>query len=562
MFLGHLSLLDSQQPHFNSHVMQPYGDPIGITILGDIHLIERETLLEKLGLRDTKNDLDLVLKAYQKWGVHCLNHLVGFFVFVLWDERQKELLIATDHNGSRPCFYALLPNQYIYVSDSFKAIKNSISTLSINQNMFIHFALNSMPGEETCYKEIVKLPAAHYLLIGHKKIIIKRYWSLLDSQQTLSCKTREDYYAAFQNVFTRSVNDCLRPGINIAAHISGGLDSSSVASVAAQLLSAQDQTLYGFTALPRLLSGPSYRTHWQYHEMPKVQAILDQYPNIQHYGYFSDPKINIFETIVPFYTEMDQPCWSIYNLDWLLGSIQYAAQNKCSILLKGTKGNATISWMGQSRRELLRNIPEYIKNYFGQSRAAHDYASILNPKFLQSNIAKNILCNRGLYLNDHRHMLTRPDYWQRISGIRPLATHHGVDMLDPTSTVPIQQFCYHVPQWVYHRPGGGRLNRRLLVREGLSSTVPESVRKNPHRGEQGADWYVSYNAHRAALLQKLQDLSPETHDMLWSLYDRGTVMAWLKQEQPISTQNQERVHNLRHRLSSCLSAGFFYESLV
>jgi asparagine synthase (glutamine-hydrolysing) len=126
--------------------------------------------------------------------------------------------------------------------------------------------------------------------------------------------------------------------------ISGGLDSSSISCQAAHQLGQNNQPLFAMTAIPIGLDGPSYRKGWYYHEMPRVQSILNQYANIRHEVYSTKPDANIYELLHALYPHLGQPVRNVFNFDWIAASLEYAKNQKSRVLLTGQHGNGGFSW--------------------------------------------------------------------------------------------------------------------------------------------------------------------------------------------------------------------------
>jgi asparagine synthase (glutamine-hydrolysing) len=533
----------------------------GLIVAGDLYLIERETLIAKLGLASHLSDIELVTEAYLKWDVDCVKHLSGNFLIAIWDKRKQRFFLATDHLGTRPCFYAHIPKKNFYFANTLEPIKKCHPNLSINNNFFQHFVLDHLPGAETCYKEVFKLPAAHYLVVNSSGLKLKRYWRLKDQKKKLPYKKREEYYEAFQDVFEKSVGDYLQSDHPISAHISGGLDSSSVASMAAHLLEKSNQSLYGFTAIPNGLEGDSFRKGWQYHEMPRVQNVLDQYPNIHHHQYFSQTDTDMLKELSTFYPYIDQPIRNVLNFDWILGSFKHATSIEARTLLTGQNGNGSISWEGQSLRQLAQNTRSNLKIKLKPRTLFNGYYDNFNNNFIQTRKAKHILHQRGIIINMHYWMLSQPLQWSRLSSIRPIELYYGINKQDSTAPISLLEFCYNVPQWVYQRDNE-TLNRRLLVREGLDSIVPEPVRKNPYRGEQAADWALQYNCHIQQWRKQLENISPEAAKMIWQLYDHQKMSDLLEHYPRIQSPDRATIKQIRAVLMRCFSTSQFYEYLA
>lgn len=214
----------------------------GCYIVADVYLTNRIRLCSQLQVCSKLADAELILLAYLKWGADVSRYLSGEFCFAIWDPSDHALLLATDQFSKRPLIYSYKPGHSFTFSNEFSPF-SSIASLTINENMFAHLALDSLPGEETCYKDIFKLLPGHQLHVTPNGMKKTCYWRLQDHKKVLPCKTREEYYETFRYTFQNAVKNALRSQYPITAHISGGLDSSSVAAQAAVLLKQQQRPL-------------------------------------------------------------------------------------------------------------------------------------------------------------------------------------------------------------------------------------------------------------------------------------------------------------------------------
>ncbi len=504
----------------------------GCVINADVYLTHRETLCELLSCDLQTADAVLILKAYLKWGEHCTRYLSGAFCFMIWDPRHQHLYIAVDPFAQCPLFYLHQPGQFFILANECSPFHTLCPNLTLNTRRLLAFSRDVHSATETAYQEIRKLPAGHQLIITARTLRQTSYWRWKDHKKKLPYHTREQYYTAFQHHFERAVQTCLRRMGPLTTQISGGLDSSAVTAQAALLLEKQQQSLFAFTSIPHGLTGESYRPGWHYHELSKIEALLAQYPNIQHTVYTATPSTDIFETLKPLQRCFDQPLRNINNLDWTLACYEEVLSQQGRVLLIGAAGNGTISWTGSSRTETLYTLCAALK-------------------------ATALLRRHRWIRNRHETMLSGRLNTPLRASVYPLQLWYGVRRLDPTQDLDLAIFCYNVPQWVY-RQGKQPLRQRLLTREGLGTLLPETITKNPYRGEQGADWYLHYNLHRERWRAQLLALTQPTQAILWQCYDYQKIMT-LFELYPFLNQPPDHkiTRDLCLYLLRCLSAGFY-----
>jgi asparagine synthase (glutamine-hydrolysing) len=211
-----------------------------LVITADARIDNREELLENLGWEDqedlTITDSQIILGAYETWGDACPQKLLGDFAFAIWDQPQQCLFAARDHLGVKPFYYHQSPAQFAFASE-IKALLG-LPGISRRPNLtrLGDFLLLQLQDKVlTTYQDILRLPPAHILKVTAASLEIKAYWAL-DPTYELKLDSDEAYRQEFRRIFTEAVRCRLRSAFPIAAHLSGGLDSSSVVCVARQLL--------------------------------------------------------------------------------------------------------------------------------------------------------------------------------------------------------------------------------------------------------------------------------------------------------------------------------------
>jgi asparagine synthase (glutamine-hydrolysing) len=534
----------------------------GLYIVADVYLVQRERLCRQLHVSTELADAELILLGYLKWGTGVTCYLTGEFCFAIWNPSLQSLFIATDQLGKRPLLYAYKPRHYFTFANELSPFRSTCDSLTINQDMFAHVALDALPGAETCYKEVFKLLPGHQLHVTPDGMKQTCYWRLQDQRQKLRYQSRESYYDAFRMIFHEAVKDTLRSSYPITAHISGGLDSSSVAAQAAMLLAEQQRSLLGFTAMPNGLEGPSYRNGFIYNEMPNIEPLLERYSNIQHFSYQSVPKKNIFQRLQAYSAFVDQPCRNISNMDWILGCYEYARQQGSRVILIGAKGNATISWSGYNWKRWLRHWKQMILLQMKPQSAFQNYFFNCNSDFLNSKFAKKILRQNLVSVFPHFSQLSNLKSALGKTTYYPISLCNGVLSLDPTSDLRVVEFCYNVPDWVYC-DGNEIVNNRLLVRRGLSHLLPSEITRNTLRGEQAADWFLHYNEHASTWLEQLDAISDDTKNILAGYYNhqkyRDLHHSVLL---PLKENDSKTRTKIDYLLLRYMSAAFFLNYLI
>lgn len=242
--LGHCMLYTTQES-LNEHLPFERGELI---ITADARIDNRDELIAALGLDKnltTKiTDSELILVAYEKWKERCPEKLLGDFAFSIWDKRNHVLFCARDYFGVRPFYYYYAPGHFFAFASEIKAL-HCLSSVPYRINeVRIGDYLTIMPGDKsiTFYHDIFRLPPAYSLTVNCRDFHLQEYWSM-DPTYELRLSSDKEYAEAYLDIFTKAVYCRLRSAFPIGSALSGGLDSSSIVSVARNYLKKQGKPL-------------------------------------------------------------------------------------------------------------------------------------------------------------------------------------------------------------------------------------------------------------------------------------------------------------------------------
>lgn len=227
-------------------VSAPFQDAVsGLVIAADARIDNRSELSIALSLGGAKqySDAEIILLAYRQWNEACVEHLIGDFAFAIWDTRARKLFCARDSFGTKPFYYFHSQQTFIFSSTVLSMLQAGEVSWDLNEE-FIADSLAGLTwqGDATVYRDIASLPAAHCLTLLDGKISLRRYWGP-DGYQSIQFSREEDYVERFRELFTEAVRCRLETEGEAAALLSGGLDSSSIAAVAGQMLDAKNKRL-------------------------------------------------------------------------------------------------------------------------------------------------------------------------------------------------------------------------------------------------------------------------------------------------------------------------------
>jgi asparagine synthase (glutamine-hydrolysing) len=228
---------------------QPMSDASGefwITFNGEIYnyLELRETLVRRGHRFRTASDTEVILEAYRAWGTDCLDHLDGMFAFALYDAKKARLFIARDRAGEKPLYYRHTGRALAFASE----LKGLMADPTLHREMdvaaFDHYlAYGYVPGELCILRGLKKLPAAHGLLyrLDTGEAEVWRYWRLPEPAND-TMRDDEELVEELETLLRQSVRRRLISDVPIGILLSGGIDSSLVTALAAQVSSTPVRT--------------------------------------------------------------------------------------------------------------------------------------------------------------------------------------------------------------------------------------------------------------------------------------------------------------------------------
>lgn len=229
--LGHnrLSILD-----LSAAGRQPMCSPDGklwLVFNGEIYnYLELRSELSGYPFR-TRTDTEVILAAYQKWGAACLDHFVGMFAFLLWDETEQKLFAARDRFGIKPLNYSVAADGTLTIASEIKALHAAGLPKEPDPVAWATFLSSGLyeHTSRTFWKNISSLPPGHVLTWQDSRCRIQRWYDLPDKTgmefDTRPVEVVQEEYLA---LLKESVAFRFRSDVPVAINLSGGLDSSTL----------------------------------------------------------------------------------------------------------------------------------------------------------------------------------------------------------------------------------------------------------------------------------------------------------------------------------------------
>ena len=179
----------------------------------------------------TQSDTEVVLAAYQKWGVSFVDHLEGMFAIAIYD--RGKLYLFRDRLGKKPLYYMRDSKQFVFASE-IKGILPFLKSKHMNQDAlhsYLSFLAPTPP--HTFYKGIEKLESGHFALYEDGKLEVKPYYDLLPTKITIH--TQEEALETIEHSLKESIAKRLMGDVEVASLLSGGVDSSLIAAMTSKM---------------------------------------------------------------------------------------------------------------------------------------------------------------------------------------------------------------------------------------------------------------------------------------------------------------------------------------
>tara|TARA_X000000950_G_C13907434_1_gene657537 strand:+ start:1253 stop:3064 length:1812 start_codon:yes stop_codon:yes gene_type:complete len=246
--------------------------------------IRKKYLSESIFNSDT--DTEVILKIYELFGNEVTQHLKGMFVFAIYDNHKKKVLIFRDNFGIKPLYYSSLESNFFFSSDikTLLKFKNVKKEVELNEKIVVSFIGNRQlfKNNETLFKNIKILPKSSFVEIdiNTKNFSISKYKSNFKQFDNKN-------YQNFENLFLKNLDEhILTKHDKIACFLSGGLDSSLLASSLSKIKT--NKKIYTFTALQKNLFESDNAK-----KINEIQKFNPTYLNTENINFFDElEKVN------------------------------------------------------------------------------------------------------------------------------------------------------------------------------------------------------------------------------------------------------------------------------
>lgn len=181
----------------------------------------------------TQSDTEVVIAAYDTWGVKSLEKMNGMFAYAIWDTKEKTLFAARDRVGKKPFYYHHADSHFMFSSELRSILASGLIRGQLEESQLAQYFLYQAPMQEnSLVKGIKRLPAGHFAIVKNGNVTISPYWGYEhirpsnDDLPTAKSKVKD---LLLDSVRLRMVSD-----VPVGAFLSGGIDSSLVVACMAE----------------------------------------------------------------------------------------------------------------------------------------------------------------------------------------------------------------------------------------------------------------------------------------------------------------------------------------
>ncbi len=327
-------------------------------------------LLERRGhLFRSRTDSEVILHAYEQWGPDCLHYFNGMFAFAIWDSRRRQVFLARDRLGVKPLYYWSDGSVFAFSSELKSLLVLPWVSRQLNLHALYSYLLYEyVPAPECIFSGMQKLPAGHSLTIRLDGSTLgyqthdwspHQYWNLQFQTAEMNGRSLDDYVQELRALLKAAVQRRLVSDVPLGVFLSGGMDSSTLVAIMAEISSEPIKTFsIGFT-------------EHTFSELHYAQLVANHFETEHHVEILQPDSQDLVQTVADF---LDEPFADASALPTYL--VSRMARQHVTVALSGDGGDEffagydwyraqklasmTIDRLPQSWRRRLQAVAPYI----------------------------------------------------------------------------------------------------------------------------------------------------------------------------------------------------------
>ncbi len=464
-------------------------------------------------------DTEVILHAYEEWGVNCLEKFNGMWAFAIWDSKNRRLFGARDRFGVKP-FYYYFDGIRVLIASEIKAIlaDETVKKKPNDQMIYDYLVYGYLDHtENTFFGGIKQLRPAHYLCIEKSEMKIDKYWDL-EPNNTLGQVDDQDSARKFREIFEDSIRLRLRSDVPVGTCLSGGLDSSSIVCVINGLLAQNKHLQKTFSACSEVK---------KHDEREFICEVLKKTGADGHLVFpRGEELLNLIDEVI---WHQDEPFPSTSTFaQWCV--MRLAKENGVKVLLDGQGADEILGgylgWIDSYIFDLLRSfeisklakeargygkhrsysklLRGLIYNFYVEFASRHAQSKWLDREFAKSYAKSpaNMEFNRQKF-KDYLHELL----YQSLTNNLPKLLHQedrNSMAFSIESRVPFLD--YRLVEYMFSLPNDQKIRNgvtKIVLRNAMRGILPEKIRNRMDKiafETPEAEWF------RTILRSKVQEI--------------------------------------------------------
>ena len=541
-------------------------------------------------------DSMIAMRLFNRWGEQAFERILGDFAIIVMDLQDGHLICARDQMGSRVLHYHLSATRFAVATNPETLFALSWVPRIYSKDKIGDTLVNrGLNGETTYYQEIFRVPSGSIVRVRNSSLSKTRFWNA-DNIPDVRFKHDHEYVEAFEERLRAAVKVRLRSARAPCATITGGLDSSSISVIAADMLAANGNRLDTFTAVPEAGFIKEDTRGIYFDETPYVRQIAALNGNIN--PHFVPPsKSPILEQIAEEMRVGGFPGAGTLNGLWIMDIYAAARSLGHNVMLGGEMGNTTMSCSGRGLfpellrrgrwfklfgeiassgfrwRQMVRHytvapfVPTSIFRIYKRLRRGakppwYDYSAIQPDFAARSGILDRAAREYSPFdappprdsrlsrINDFHGFCEMADWFGKVRAA------YGIDTRSPAADRRLFEFCIGIPNDQYRRKG----RERWLIKRMMQGRLPDPVLSNTKRGAQAADWFLRMTRERKQIAAEVKRLTgnPEVSSIIDLQRISEALDRWPERE-PLVFSAEQR---LLLWIPQALAAAYFIENVT
>jgi len=334
---------------------------IWIVFNGEIYnfLELKKELAQKGHTFRTNSDTEVIIRAYEEWGVDSFKRLNGMYGFALWDDRKKKLILCRDPFGVKPLYYFDDGRTLLFGSEIKPILIHPSAERSINTAALYDFIIYTyVPSPSTVFKDIHKIPPGYFLSIDQNGSYLQRFYEEIPGN--LTHKNQSELIEDLQDKIFTAVQRQMISDVPIGAMLSGGVDSSTICSIMNSLTNGSIKT---FTV--------SFPGNFKYNEREEARHTSNLIGSEHHELIVTSEDYN---NLLPF---------SVWHMEEPVSTGSILAYY---LIYKLAREHVKVVLTGQGADEPFAGYPRHYGEYYGR------YYRLI-PKVIRDNLIAPIALN-------------------------------------------------------------------------------------------------------------------------------------------------------------------------